>query len=123
MRGARNRVRVIQGSGLGDLLDLGGGYSAKIIAGSGYVLDRDTRVEHVNNSENARSVVVLVSGPEKFEFLIPGDASGQQSGDEHAVIAAQANPAGMRALEITLLAANQAAALAQRLNELGGRAF
>jgi len=79
-------VRVTQGAGLGDLLDLGGGYSAKIIAGNGYVLDRAARVAHVNNSENARSVVVLVSGPEGFEFLLPGDVSGQQSGAERAEV-------------------------------------
>jgi beta-lactamase superfamily II metal-dependent hydrolase len=85
-RAVQNRVRVTQGSGLGDLLDLGGGYCAKIVAGNGYVLDRATRVAHVNNSENARSVVVLVSGPEGFDFLLPGDVSGQQSGDERAEV-------------------------------------
>lgn len=86
LRAAQNRVRVTHGSGLGDTMDLGGGYSAKIVAGNGYVLDRDTRVAHVNNSENARSVVVLVSGPGDFDFLIPGDVTGQQSGDEHAEV-------------------------------------
>jgi competence protein ComEC len=35
-----HRVRVTKGSGLGQTMDLGGGYSAKIIAGDGYVLER-----------------------------------------------------------------------------------
>jgi beta-lactamase superfamily II metal-dependent hydrolase len=79
------RVFVTKGSGLGDTLDLGGGYTARIIAGDGYVLDRNDRVPQVG-SENSLSIVTLISGPGGFEFLVPGDATGQPGGDEKAEV-------------------------------------
>lgn len=79
------RVRVTENQGLGDTLDLGGGFSAKIIAGNGYVLGRQARVANVKK-ENSLSVVTLVSGQNGFHFLVPGDASGQAAGDETAEV-------------------------------------
>ncbi len=85
IRPVARRVRVSKSTGLGDTLQLGAGYTARIIAGDGYVLGREQRVAKVS-SENSRSVVTLIQGPGGFDLLVPGDATGQRSGAERAEV-------------------------------------
>lgn len=64
---------------------LGGDYSAKIVAGNGYVIGREERVENVD-TENEKSIAVLISNPDGFFFLVTGDLTGQAYGDEDAKV-------------------------------------
>lgn len=62
---------------------LGGGYTATIVAGGGYVLGRSSKIPKVN-TKNERSIAVLVSSPDGFDFLVTGDLIGQPAGNENA---------------------------------------
>lgn len=85
--GFSKRIQVGQNAGLSSTMDLGGGYTAKIIAGDGFVLGKTGRVALVkDDQENPRSVVTLISGPGGFDFLVPGDATGQPAGKEKAEV-------------------------------------
>jgi competence protein ComEC len=63
--------------------DLGGGYTATIVAGGGYVLGKDEKVRYAN-SKNEHSIAVLVSNAQGFDFLVTGDLIGQSAGTENA---------------------------------------
>lgn len=76
-------VVVRDGDNLGRSFELGGGYSATLVAGDGYVIDTPDRVPYVNTA-NERSIAVLISGPGGFDFLVTGDLTGRPHGSENA---------------------------------------
>jgi beta-lactamase superfamily II metal-dependent hydrolase len=73
------------GAGIGTVLDLGPGYWATIVAGDGYVIDQPDRVASVN-TPNERSIALLVSGDNGFDFLVTGDLIGRAAGAENAKV-------------------------------------
>jgi beta-lactamase superfamily II metal-dependent hydrolase len=78
------RVEHVQGGNLiGEVLDLGGAYTATIVAGDGFVLGNQERIPDVD-TDNERSVAILVSGPNDFDALITGDLIGQAHAAEDA---------------------------------------
>lgn len=84
---------VSDGEGLGRSFDLGGDWTATLVAGDGWVIDGAERTPYVNTA-NERSIAVLVSGPEGFDFLVTGDLIGKSHGSENAPV----EPALARAL-------------------------
>ncbi len=80
-------IAVAGGNAVGTELDLGGGHRATIVAGDGYVMDDPTRVASVN-TPNERSIAVLVSNDDGFDFLVTGDLIGRPSGAENARVEA-----------------------------------
>jgi len=76
---------VQDGELIGEVLDLGGSYTATIVAGGGYVLgQKEPQKIAKADSDNERSIAVLVSGPGDFDCLIEGDLIGQEYGEERA---------------------------------------
>ena len=71
------------GALIGTELDLGDGYRATIVAGDGYVIDTTARVSSVN-TPNERSIALLVSHDDGFDFLVTGDLIGRSAGSENA---------------------------------------
>lgn len=65
---------------IGYQINLGGGYLAQIVAGNGFLLGSDQRMQA--SEENERSLAILISGPQGFETLITGDLIGQEAGSE-----------------------------------------
>ena len=63
--------------------ELGGDYTATIVAGGGYVLGRNAQIPNVDR-KNERSIAVLVSNGQGFDFLVTGDLIGQPAGRENA---------------------------------------
>lgn len=70
---------------IGYEMDLGGGYVATVVAGNGYVLGESEPVPGVD-TENEKSIAVLVSGPGGFGFLVTGDLTGAVYGEEDALV-------------------------------------
>lgn len=60
---------------LGYTIELGGGYSASVVTGRGFVLGSPQRITKAN-SPNEFSISLLVSGPGQFDFLVTGDLIG-----------------------------------------------
>jgi beta-lactamase superfamily II metal-dependent hydrolase len=85
LAGASERVSIDAADDIGHAMDLGGGWTATVVAGQGYVLGRADRVPSVN-TDNERSIAVLVSGPGGFDFLVTGDLIGRPSGAENAPV-------------------------------------
>lgn len=81
-RGVRH-AHVQGGDEIGTVLDLGGGARAIIVAGDGFVLNRADRVAAVD-TPNERSIALLVSNDQGFDFLVTGDLIGQTAGAEDA---------------------------------------
>ncbi len=79
------RHAVAGGEELGTTLDLGGGVRAMVVAGDGYVIDDPQRVASVN-TPNERSVALLISDEQGFDFLVTGDLTGPASGAENAAV-------------------------------------
>lgn len=79
------RHAVAGGAELGTTLDLGGGVRAIVVAGDGYVIDDPQRVTSVN-TPNERSVALLISDEEGFDFLVTGDLTGPAAGAENAAV-------------------------------------
>lgn len=78
----QRRHSVTSASQVGRELALGGGATATVVCGNGYVIGRMQRVPLVN-TENERSVGVLVSYG-KFDYLVCGDLIGRRAGSENA---------------------------------------
>ena len=76
-------VVVRDGDHLGRSFELGGGYSATLVAGGGYVIDHEARQPYVNTS-NEHSIAVWVHGPGGFDLLVTGDLIGRRLGTENA---------------------------------------
>lgn len=70
---------------IGAEFDLQGGYTATLVAGNGYVIDQEEAVSNVD-TDNEKSVAVLISGPENFHFLVTGDLTGRAYGAEDAAV-------------------------------------
>jgi beta-lactamase superfamily II metal-dependent hydrolase len=70
---------------MGHEVSLGDEYKAQMIAGDGCVKGQSEKVSDVD-TDNERSIVVLVSGPDDFHFLIAGDMTGQPFGAEDALV-------------------------------------
>lgn len=64
-----------QKTNIGHEIDLAGGYKATVVAGNGYVIGAEDQLSPVE-TDNQKSMAVLVSGPDDFEFLIMGDLEG-----------------------------------------------
>lgn len=78
LTGANNQPEHIEIDGADDLdniLDLGGGFTATIVTGRGFVIDHPARIPSAD-SPNEMSISVLVSGPNGFDFLVTGDLIG-----------------------------------------------
>lgn len=80
---AIKHARVQGGQEIGTVLDLGGGARATIVAGDGFVLNRTERIAAVD-TPNERSIALLVSNDQGFDFLVTGDLIGQTAGAEDA---------------------------------------
>lgn len=80
-----SRHAVAGGAELGTTLDLGGGVRAVVVAGDGYVIDDPARVASVN-TPNERSIALLISDEEGFDFLVTGDLTGPAAGAENAAV-------------------------------------
>ena len=78
-------IQIDQPEQLGSRFDLGGGASAQIVSGRGYVLGKSARIENAN-SPNEMSISVLVATSDGFDFLVTGDLIGvpDTHGDEDA---------------------------------------
>jgi beta-lactamase superfamily II metal-dependent hydrolase len=76
------RHRVTGPSKLGKVLDLGGGASATVVCGNGWVWGRSGRVANVD-TENEKSVGMLVTY-HGFDYLVAGDLIGQKYAAEDA---------------------------------------
>lgn len=70
---------------IGYTMDLAGHYTASVVAGNGYVIDQVDVVPHVD-TDNERSIAILVSGPDDFNFLVTGDLTGIVYGTEDAEV-------------------------------------
>lgn len=69
-------LRVRDGEVIGDSVSLGGNVSARIVAGGGYVLGHEGKVPKAT-SANERSIAVLISNGDDFDFLVTGDLIGR----------------------------------------------
>ncbi len=85
LAGAPERVSIDGPDDLGHAMDLGGGWTATVVAGQGFVIGRTDVVPSVN-TDNERSLAVLVSGPSGFDFLVTGDLIGRPAGAENAPV-------------------------------------
>lgn len=72
-------VKVEQGQGLDTVLELGGGFSARLVTGDGYVIDTAEPVDKAD-SPNERSIAVLVSNG-SFDFPVTRDLIGIKTND------------------------------------------
>jgi len=70
---------------LDQTIDMGGGYVATIVAGNGFVIDQIEPVANVD-TDNEKSIAVLIQGPNDFTFLVTGDLIGEAYGNEDALV-------------------------------------
>ncbi|OVE82666.1 hypothetical protein BVY03_00395 [bacterium K02(2017)] len=80
-----DRVVIHSASDVGHAINLGGGLSAVVVAGNGYVWGQDKRVAGVN-TDNEKSLAVLLSDAKGNDFLILGDLTGTSFGQEDALM-------------------------------------
>lgn len=67
---------------LGKRFSLGGGASAMVVCGSGYVLDHAARIRGADSANELSTGVLVTFG--KFDYLVCGDLIGQRAGSENA---------------------------------------
>lgn len=93
----------VGGTNIGYEIDLGGGYVATIVAGHGYVIGSAEQVNHVD-TDNEKSIAVLITGPNGFVFLVTGDLTGAVYGNEDALVEGELGLALQeRGIEVTIL--------------------
>jgi beta-lactamase superfamily II metal-dependent hydrolase len=81
--------------------NLGGGYTATIVTGSGFVVDKPGKIPKAN-SPNEMSISVLVSGPGEFDFLVTGDLIGIPTNSTENALLETALGDALHAREINL---------------------
>ncbi len=70
-------IRIVGKEQMGTVLDLGGGVTAKIVAGRGWTVGATER-DPLANSPNENSLALLIENLDDFSFLVTGDLIGQE---------------------------------------------
>ena len=85
MNDSTKHIQIDEPNKLMNEIQLGGGYTATIVGGRGYVIGNDKVISGAD-SPNEMSISVLVSGsdPIDFDFLVTGDLIGRKHGKEDA---------------------------------------